>query len=89
MVHAIERGDERPARVAVIASRRVGGAVQRNRAKRLLREATRHLPLRPGIDLVLVARARCARSNLNEVLDELTGLASDLAVDAVREEAQR
>jgi len=37
----------------------VGGAVQRNRARRLLREAARHLypHLEPGWDLVLVARA--------------------------------
>ena len=89
MVHAIDRGDGLPARVAVIASRRVGGAVQRNRAKRLLREAARHLPLQSGTDVVLVARARCARSTLDEVFEELSGLASGLDIAVVREEAQR
>lgn len=45
-------------RIAVTASRSVGGAVQRNRAKRLVREAARAaLPnLIPGWDIVLICR---------------------------------
>ncbi len=45
-------------RIGVIAGRRLGTAVARNRAKRLLREAARHLypRLAPGWDLVLIAR---------------------------------
>lgn len=48
-----ERGD---VRVAAVASRRVGDAVRRNRAKRLIREAVRATSWRPGIDAVVVAR---------------------------------
>ncbi|MCS7178658.1 MAG: ribonuclease P protein component [Anaerolineae bacterium] len=45
-------------RIGVIAGRRLGTAVARNRAKRLLREAARRLypRLAPGWDLVLIAR---------------------------------
>jgi len=45
-------------RVGVTAGRAVGGAVQRNRAKRLLRESMRMLipDVQTGWDLILIAR---------------------------------
>ncbi len=45
-------------RLGLAVSRKVGGSVQRNRARRLLRESFRRLPPPggPGVDLVLVAR---------------------------------
>jgi ribonuclease P protein component len=42
-------------RVAVTAGRQVGGAVDRNRAKRRMREAVAQAPIRDGHEYVLVA----------------------------------
>jgi ribonuclease P protein component len=67
-------------RVAVVASRRVGDAVSRNRAKRVLREAARHVAWAPGTDVVLVARGSCATSPMGVVRDEVERLAGELGV---------
>ncbi|MEM8857492.1 MAG: ribonuclease P protein component [Chloroflexota bacterium] len=63
-------------RFAFPASRKVGGAVQRNRARRLLREAVRyHLEdIKPGIDCILIARSKTTQANLNEVVNALDQL---------------
>ncbi len=51
-------------RVGVIASRRVGGAVERNRARRRLRHLVAgHLDnLRDDVWLILIARRKCINS---------------------------
>ena len=66
------------ARVGYTASRKVGGAVQRNRAKRRLRAAVA-LKLAPrvqsGWDFVLIARANTVDRNWQELLTDIeTGL---------------
>ena len=47
-------------RVGITTSKKVGNAVQRNRSRRVIREAFRALAprVRPGVDLVLVARGK-------------------------------
>jgi len=81
LLYALERRDSResadhPTRVAVIAGRKVGGAVIRNRTKRRLREAVRALlsEIGPGWDIVIVARkagAEASYGRLSAVLREL------------------
>jgi ribonuclease P protein component len=58
------RGDDRPARLGMTVTRKFGGAVVRNRAKRLMRELFRRAPhLFPdGIDIVVIPKTSAARS---------------------------
>jgi ribonuclease P protein component len=63
------------ARLGITASRKVGGAVERNRAKRRLGEAARAvLPLlgREGRDYVLIARIATLSRPFAELVGDLT-----------------
>ena len=69
LVTYARRGPKGRRRVGITATKKVGGAVQRNRAKRLIRAAWREVePSVPyGWDLVFVARGRTHKAKMPEV----------------------
>lgn len=64
--------------VAFVAGRRVGGAVVRNRAKRVLRAAWRELAprLEDGYDVALVARGSIRGARTHDLVPEVERLLS-------------
>ncbi|WP_114860111.1 ribonuclease P protein component [Azospirillum brasilense] len=82
LILQVRRHDERqrpapgepPIRLGLTASRKVGNAVVRNRARRRLREAARQIltaHAAPGHDFVLVARAATAERPWTELVGDL------------------
>lgn len=65
-------GDETPARLGIITTKRIGGAVVRNRVRRRWREIFRAARprLRPGLWLVLIARAPSTKAAFQELQGE-------------------
>jgi ribonuclease P protein component len=76
LVLGVLSNDSGQARVGVTASRRVGGAVQRVRAKRLIREAVRpHLDeIVGGWDLIFIARAPLGSASFHQITQAVTQL---------------
>lgn len=62
--------------VAFVAGRRVGGAVLRNRARRVLRAAWREIApeVRPGNDVAFVAREAIRGAGTQELVVEMREL---------------
>jgi ribonuclease P protein component len=91
VVYAFPRSDGERPRLGVSVGRRLGGAVERNRVKRMLREAfwarADHLP--DGLDFVIVARppaGELARDGGGRALaDALTAVLAEAGLGRVED----
>jgi len=85
LVQARDRKDGKDlVRLGFTATRRIGGAVERNRARRRLREAVRLVApalARPGCDYVLIARGGATSRPWPRLLDDVKSALIRLAAD--------
>jgi ribonuclease P protein component len=62
--------EQRLGRLGIAATRKLGGAVVRNKAKRLIREVFRRNKLAPGFDLVVVPKREMLDASLSAIETE-------------------
>lgn len=69
VVSYVRKNRQGVTRVGITTSKKIGNAVERNRSRRVIREAYRSLSsrVRPGYDLVFVARGKTCRVKSTEV----------------------
>ena len=84
VLYTFPNANEGRPRLGLSVSRKVGGAVERNRVKRLLREAFAHTEanLRAGQDVVVVARPGAAELASREGLAGVAGSLEELIARA-------
>ena len=74
VLQALPRDDNQAARIGFTVTKKIGGAVVRNRARRRLKEAARlELASEPlgSVDLVLIGRATTKDRDFSELRDDL------------------
>ncbi len=87
LIQARPRDSEPLVRAGFTATKRIGGAVERNRAKRRMREAARLLLpslASPGFDYVFVARGGVTSRPWLRLLDDVKSALLRLAADRDR-----
>ena len=61
-------------RLGIAATRKLGGAVERNRAKRLIREVFRRNKLAPGFDIVVIPKRELLDASLTALETEFRNI---------------
>ena len=74
------RGDDAPTRLAVVAGRKVGGAVVRNRAKRRLRAAAAAAHWPTGHDAVLSARTAAVSTPFGQLTADVATMIHKITI---------
>ena len=71
LVTYVRKGRVQTSRVGITTSKKIGKAVQRNRCRRIIREAYRQLmpKIQGNYDIVFVARTKTAESTTAEIKD--------------------
>lgn len=84
VLYAFPRAEEGEPRLGVSVSKRVGGAVERNHVKRLLREAfaSESPGLPDGVDIVVVARPEARAVAERDGLDGIRAALAELIAKA-------
>jgi len=82
IVSVLSKASESAARIGIITSGRIGGAVARNRVRRRMREIVRveRSRLLTGIWLVIVARRPAVEADFNELRAEWQQLSRRAAI---------
>ena len=83
VVLLVLENDQSKIRIGVSASKSIGGAVQRNRVKRVLREASRQCldQIEPGYDLVFLARKALLERKTGELVPVIRQLIHKAALN--------
>ncbi len=90
VIQVRRRDDDGPVRLGFTVSRKVGTAVERNRARRRLKEMVRHAGMKamaPGCDYVVVARRAALTHDFDRLIADFGGALRRAGASAERRPA--